>query len=381
MATMVDNCDSNSLHILVVEDSSSARLAIVSSLKGIDAEIHEANDGLPAYNLLRQDPARIDLVLSDLVMKKMHGDELCAKIRNELGIKDLPIIILSSKTEKETILKLFRSGANDYLFKPFTPEELVARIRAHLDQRLLNKVLKTTIAELRESNRMKDHFLAVCSHDFRSPLQGIIGYTDLLLNDDALNARHKKILQNIMKSGSQLHGLIESLLDFPLAGKKPENIPMRPVNLADVIRSCVTSCSFSAVNKDIQLLFSPPADLPMLTGNAHALSRVFSNLLSNAIKFTPAGGTVAVDIRPDDGRNLSISVQDNGIGIAEEVIPTIFDFYSKASRKGTQGEKSTGLGLFISRQLVDLHKGKIHVASRIDKGSCFTVILPLAPSP
>lgn len=367
------------LNILVVEDSTSARSCIVSSLEGIDARIYETDDGFPAYSLLKEDPSNIDLVLTDLVMKKMHGDELCKKVRSDLGIKDLPIIILSSRSEKETILRLFQAGANDYLFKPFIPEELVARIKAHLDQCLLNKLLKATIDELRESNRMKDHFLLTCSHDFRSPLQGIIGYTDLLMNDHALTEDHKKVLRHIMASGSRLHGLIESLLDFPLADNTNEDAVMVPIDLLELLQSCAANSSFRAANKEIRLTLSPQPELPPLIGNANALSRVFDNLLSNAIKFTPRGGTITVDAGTAGEGNVSISVRDSGIGIAAEAIPTIFDFHSKASRMGTQGEKSTGLGLYISRQLVDLHKGRIQVQSRIDEGSCFTVTLPLAP--
>ncbi len=368
---------SNILQILVVDDSSSARMGIVSSLKGIGAQIHEADDGEAAYAFLKENHLKIDLVLSDLVMKKMHGDELCSKIRNDLNIKDLPIIILSSNTDKETVLKLFRAGANDFLFKPFMPEELMARIGAHLDQRRLHKILISTIEKLQESNRMKDHFLAACSHDFRSPLQGILGYADLLANDDSLQEGHKKILRNIIKSSKQLNELIESLLDIPLAGNSVDNITKIPMNLPSLLKSCITDNSFSALKKDISLHFSPPEDLPVIMGDPNALSRVFNNLLSNAVKFTRSGGTITVEIDYEEARSLSISVKDNGIGIENEAIPKIFDYYSKASRMGTDGEKSTGLGLFISRQLVELHHGKIDVESKTNEGSCFTVILPL----
>lgn len=366
----------NTLNILITDDSRSARKGIVASLQGIHAQIHEADDGYTAYALLAEAPDKFDLLLSDLIMRKMHGDELCAKIRNELALKDLPVIILSSKSDKQTILKLFRAGANDFLFKPFMPEELMARIRAHLDQRLLNKILKSTIEELKASNRMKDHFLAACSHDFRSPLQGILGYTDLLLNDKTLADDHKMFLGNIMKSAKLLYELIESLLDFPLAGTNPDNITMVPLSLADLLHGCSTHIALSAMNKGIHLNFPQEKSLPPVTGNPNALSRVFNNLLSNAVKFTPAGGSVTVSVSSDENGKVAVSIRDTGIGIAPEDLPAIFNFYTKASRKGTQGEKSTGLGLFISRQLVNLHEGEIVVESSVNEGSCFTVILP-----
>ncbi|MBU1169162.1 MAG: response regulator [Proteobacteria bacterium] len=375
----MDNNSSKKLHILVVEDSSSARMSIVTSLQAIDAVIHEADDGMSALSFLRQENTSVDLVLSDLIMKAMDGDELCHKIRNELGHKDLPVIILSSQTDKDSILKLFNAGATDYLYKPFMAEELVARIKAHLEQRKLHKILKKNINELSELNKMKDHFLAACSHDFRSPLQGILGFTELLINDSSLSAHHRSSLKNIIESGNQLHNMIESLLDFSLAGNKPEDITMIPLHLIDIIETCVKTISFTADNKKINVQINPVTDFPFFKGNPNALFRIFNNLLSNAVKFTSPGGRVTVDFENKNTGFISISVTDTGMGIPEDMIPNIFDRYSKASRKGTMGEKSNGLGLHITRQLVELHSGEITVKSHLNKGSCFTVTFPLKP--
>lgn len=375
--TPLENKDSNSFKILIVEDSPSARFKIIDTLKGLDAVILEADDGTTALSILKQETETIDLVLSDLVMKVMHGDELCKTIREGLGFKDLPVIILSSKTDKDTILRLFQAGANDYLFKPFTPPELLARIQSHLEQRKLNKILKQTIQELSDLNRMKDHFLAACSHDFRSPLQGIMGFTELLMLEDSLNESHLDTLNSIMISVTQLHELIDSLLDFSLAGNKPEEISKIPMNLVSVVKSCVNNVQFSAKNKNIKIKTTPCMDLPTITGNPNALSRIFTNLLSNAVKFSSPEGLITIDFNNNGNESISISITDTGVGIAEDVIPIIFDRYSKASHKGTNGEKSTGLGLYITKQLVELHHGKIDVASQVNKGSCFTVTFPL----
>lgn len=374
----MDNNVTDKLNILTVDDSFSARIKIVSSLDGLHANIFEADDGTTALDILRDNKDIIDLVISDLVMINMHGDELCSIIRTELGLTDLPVIILSSNNDKETVLNLFQAGATDYLFKPFTPQELLARIRSHLEQRKLNKILKHNIQKLSELNRMKDHFLAACSHDFRSPLQGIMGFTELLISDGSINEMNQSILANILEAGKQLHDLIESLLDFSLAGHKPEDIPMIPLDLVAVLESCVTNTTFSAGNKGITLEMNLCKGLPFLTGNPNALSRIFSNLLSNAVKFTPPGGSVTIDFNNLDNQAISVSISDTGVGITDEVVPIIFDRYSKASRKGTQGEKSTGLGLYITKQLIEIHNGSIDVKSQPDKGSCFTVTFPIS---
>lgn len=369
---------SDALHILVVEDSSSARMNIVSTLESMNVVIHEADDGLSALAFLKQDDPPIDLVLSDLVMNAMDGDELCRLIRCELCRMDLPVIILSSHHDKETVLKLFKAGVNDYLFKPFMPEELVARITAHLEQKKLNTILKMNIEELTELNKMKNHFLAACSHDFRSPLQGILGFTELLMNDSSLAEHHHTMFKHIMEAGNQLYDLIESLLDFSLAGNKPEDITMIHLNIGDVIYSCVKNNSFSADDKKITIQVPPNKDLPFLKGNPNAMSRIFNNLISNAVKFTSPGGLIKIKYLHHKSENrLSISVTDNGVGIPDDLINRVFDRYSIASRQGTLGEKSTGLGLYITRQLVELHQGEISVKSKFNRGTCFTVTFPL----
>lgn len=372
----MDNAKVDKFHILIVDDSSSARMKVISSLESLHTEILEADDGITALSILEREKDTIDLVISDLVMKELHGDDLCLAIRNVLGLQDLPVIILSSKSDKESVLSLFHAGANDYLFKPFTPQELLARIKSHLEQRQLNKILKKNIKELSELNRMKDHFLAACSHDFRSPLQGILGFTELLMNEDSIGDFHQSILQNIMDAGNQLHDLIDSLLDFSMAGHKPEDISMIPIDLVSVVQSCANNISFSAENKDIRIDVSPCRELPFVHGNPNALSRIFSNLLSNSVKFSPIGGAVSIVFQNLGNESVSVSIKDTGVGIADEVIPMIFDRYSKASRKGTLGEKSTGLGLYITKQLVELHQGTIDVESVLNEGSCFTVTLP-----
>ncbi|WP_459925535.1 ATP-binding response regulator [Desulfatiferula olefinivorans] len=375
----MDSPQSDPLHILVAEDSLSARMSIVNSLSGLDVVIHEADDGAPALEYLKQETPVIDLVLSDLIMKTMDGDELCRKIRNELGRRELPVIILSSQTDKDTIIRLFKAGATDYLFKPFIPEELVARISAHLEQRRLTKILEYHIVELEDLNRMKDHFLAACSHDFRSPLQGILGYTELIMKTGSPAENHRSYLTKIMTAGKQLQDMIESLLDFSLVTQKREDVRMFPLNPADLLDNCVSTASSSAMLKNISIVQASSGTIPLIKGNTNALTRVFNNLLSNAVKFTPPGGQITLSCTHQINDNtLCVAVTDNGIGIPPDILPTIFDRYSKGSRKGTRGEKSTGLGLFITRQLVELHGGTISVDSRPNAGTCFTVTLPLS---
>jgi signal transduction histidine kinase len=226
---------------------------------------------------------------------------------------------------------------------------------------------------------MKDHFLAACSHDFRSPLQGVLGYAELIIADHSLPEKHRGLIKKITRSGKQLQDMIESILDFSLAGNRPEDVKMIPLNLVDILDACISNVAASAEAKQITIDYPDFGIMPILTGHINALSRVFNNLLSNAVKFTPEGGQITLACIHNTAENcLAVSISDTGIGIPEEILPGIFDRYSKSSRKGTHGEKSTGLGLFITRQLVELHGGTITVNSRPNAGTCFTVTLPIA---
>lgn len=370
-------CKPERLSILVVEDSISARMKIVSCLEMLDVNIYETDDGTSAFAILMEKKQTIDLVLTDLNMKIMDGDELCYKIRNELQRPDLPVIVLSSSIDKKTTVNLFSMGATDYLYKPFTAEELVARINTHLERLRLNDILIKQIKQLNDLNQMKDDLLAVCSHDFRSPLQVILGYTELLMGDTAAKDHQKNMLASIRTSGENLLEMINEILVIGKGEKELEKIEMTVLPVRNIIRSCITNFYSIAAKKNISLSFIDIDVNPFINGNQNSLTRIFNNLLSNAIKFTPSGGSVTIGLEIDEDKILQISISDTGIGIPENKIHLLFDRYSDASRKGTNGEKNTGLGLFITKELIDAHNAAIEITSKVDEGSCFIIKFPL----
>ena len=363
------------LQILVVDDSDSARRHIVSSLKELGIGIWEADDGITALERIRQDPDKIDLVISDLHMAKMNGDELCRRIRTDLMMKTLPVIILSVDNDKKTTIELFKAGATDYLYKPFIHEELLARIHAHLKQEKMKKVLKKNIIELQALDKMKNDFLAVCSHDLRSPLSGILGYTELLMLEIE-NKSHLETLKDILSSGEELLLLINDILDLSRAEAERQEMGMAEIEPGEIISACIHSLEPAASLKHISLTMVNKIGKTQIMGNKSALSRIFNNLITNAVKFTPKGGQVSVTLKLQDDGSLAISVMDNGIGIPQNKIHDLFTRYSRVSRRGTAGEKSTGLGLAIAKELVQHHNGTITVKSREGKGSIFKVSFP-----
>lgn len=366
--------------VLVVEDTAVARQMMVSCVRQLGVDVVDLHDGSDALDLLRSRPTSVDLVLTDMHMSRMNGDELCLRIRQELGLKELPVIVLSGTSEPNVKLQLFRIGATDFLEKPFIKEELIARLNVHLKRQQLDRNLRSNLVRMKELDKLKDEFLAVCSHDLRSPLSGILGFTQLLLKDPEMSPAKQEMLQRIMNAGKYLLELINDILDLGRAQAQKESMEFQPLNPMAILRQCLGSFRPSVDSKHIDLSLSeqPSAANPNILGNHTALSRIYTNIISNAIKFTPEGGRVSVRASVDSsGHALIIECEDSGIGIPESMMSKLFSRYSKVSRQGTQGERGTGLGLIITRELIESHGGQLGVRSREGQGSTFTITLPL----
>ncbi|MBU2512998.1 response regulator [bacterium] len=364
--------------VLVAEDSGLTRSILNNILQGEGINTILADNGQEALEILKNQEQDIDLVMTDLMMPEMNGDELCKRIRIELGNKSLPVIFLSAMSETSSILKIFKAGASDYIIKPFAKEELLSRIRVHLESRLLNKKLFEQVHELKRLNKLKDDILSITSHDLRSPLNGVLGFTDLLMQDKTLNDTHQEYLKHIKDSGGFLLSLINDILDLGRAQSEQHELEMNVISVSELIESSIITVRHMATPKKISIEIENRCDFnPCVMGDRNALIRIFNNLLANAIKFTHKDGVVKQIIELENEKTLKISVVDDGIGIPPDKIPFLFDKFSKASRPGTSGEKSTGLGLSITKELIERHKGSIHVISKEGEGSCFYLLLPL----
>ncbi len=364
------------MSVLVVDDSRTARNFIKNCLTRLGVQIFEADDGDTAVEFLRDPANEVDLVITDLNMVRMDGDALTVAIRGELGYPDLPVIFLSGNDDKEKILSLFKMGATDYLKKPFLQEELVSRMRAYLTRLKMQNSLLDSVARLRDMNLVKDQFLAACSHDLRSPLTGILGYAQLLQDDDSLELAQKEMVEGITQSGDYLLSLISDLLDIGKMASGRSEIQRHEMDLFEVVEDSARSLVHTAGPKGVVLDSFCSAEDTRINGDRSSLMRICNNLLSNAIKFTPEGGSVTVSVRDGRPGELIMAVSDSGIGIKSEDIPDLFNRYTRLSQSGTSGEKGTGLGLSITKELVEAHEGSVAVESVEGEGSTFRIHLP-----
>ena len=361
--------------VLVVDDNDVTVELLKKVLIAEGIEVLNASNGIEALGLIAANQDKLDLVLTDYSMPKMDGLELCQKIRDDQRNENLPIIFLSGVAEMDFIIKIYKAGASDYLPKPFSKEELLARFNVHLESRRLTESLKNKLAESKKHDMVKNRLLGITSHDLRSPLNGIIGIAQLLLEDEDLTQNQTDMVQLINQSGSFLLEFIQELLTLSKIYEE-EKLQAAPFSLKQIIKSSIESNIHSAFFKKIVLFFNNQAGDVIMNSEAKSLLRILNNLITNAIKFTKAKGTVEVRLHPLQDATVKISVIDTGIGIEARFLPTLFSDTANYLREGTNNELSTGFGLSIISELVKRLGGTVEVESTENKGSTFTISLP-----
>ncbi|MEG4272168.1 MULTISPECIES: PAS domain S-box protein [unclassified Microcoleus] len=253
------------------------------------------------------------------------------------------------------------------------------QIAIALERANLNDSLQQQAEQLRQANRIKDEFLAVLSHELRSPLNPILGWSKLLQTGKLDAAKTAQALATIERNAKLQTELIEDLLDVSkiLQGKLSLNI--RPVDLALTVESAIETVNLAAAAKSIDIRTVLDPQIGQTLGDSGRLQQVVWNLVSNAVKFTSAGGRVEVNLTRV-GDRAQITVADTGIGIAREFLPYVFDYFRQKDGATTRKFGGLGLGLAIVRHLVELHGGTVAADSQGEgQGATFTVSLPLSP--
>ena len=356
--------------ILLVDDNADMR-DYLKRLLSQRWQVETAANGALALNLIQQQLP--DLVLSDVMMPEMDGFQLLEALRTDPATKSLPIILLSARAGEEATIEGLEAGADDYLIKPFSARELVARVETQLQMSRLRSE--------QSANRLKNEFLMTVTHELQAPLAAILTWARLLQTKPFDQTKMARALATIERNATVEAKLVKDLLDISsiLSGKV--QLQLQRVNLVTLTKEVVTTLRETTGAKQIQLALDIPDGVEIsVLGNPDRLQQIIAHLLDNAIKFTHSGGRV--DIRLEHlGSVAQITVTDTGIGIAPEFLPSVFDRFSQAEVPSCHSPGGVGIGLAIARHLVQLHKGTIEVASDGEgRGATFTILLPLVAS-
>jgi signal transduction histidine kinase len=394
--------------VLLADDNADMR-DYVSRLLAEHYETEAVGDGEAALTAAR---ARApDLILADVMMPALDGFGLLRALRADPATRELPILLLSARAGEEARIEGMEAGADDYLVKPFSARELLARVGSHLEIARIRRAARERERELREraeaarieaelvgtrlreqakeldeareraeeANRTKATFLATMSHELRTPLNAIMGYAELLEAEiaGALTTGQRTQIERIHLGASHLLKIIEEILTFSRIEAGREEVRLEEVDLTSLTLETCRLVEPLAAQKGLGFTCHAPERLSART-DPGKVRQILLNLLSNAIKFTERG-EVRLDLSSGRGKIL-FAVRDTGSGIAPNQQERIFEPFHQAGSPGAHPLGGTGLGLSVSRELALLLGGDIDLQSTVGNGSTFTLHLPARAS-
>lgn len=388
----------NTAKILVVDDEPDLELLIRQRfrhrIRNNELYFEFAGNGVEAMKMLTNDPDKFDMILTDINMPEMDGLTLLIRIKEQF--KHYKAVVVSAYGDLENIRTAMNRGAFDFVTKPIDFTDLETTINKTIDEykiirqgQIAKDQLDITIrqkerAELEklkaeQSEKFKQQFLANMSHEIRTPMNSVIGLTNLLMKSK-MDQQQTKYLNVIKKSSENLLVIINDILDLSKIEAGKMDFEKIAFSLHDCLDTVYHTMVFKSEEKNLELKQIIDEKVPeVVIGDPVRLNQILINLAGNAIKFTEKG-SVTIQIkelnRHDNISILEFSITDTGIGIAQSQLDKIFESFSQASSDTTRKFGGTGLGLTISKQLVELQNGSIYVQSQPGQGTTFSFKIP-----
>ena len=320
------------------------------------------------------------LILLDVMMPGTDGFELCQSIKKNNTYKDIPIIFLTAKNDKEDIIRGFEVGGVDYITKPFSIAELKMRIATHIELKQNRDRLANLNLELQQSSETKDKFFSIVARDLRNPFNGIIGLTEFLLNDmDKLDKdKIRPVLEMINQSSVQNYKLLEKLYEWSQIQIGSIRVTPIAINLHQLSKEASLSYLKEVQQKSINLQLELDSNINIYADYCMVYT-VLQNLLANAIQHSENGGRIKIsakELKDKENRSITkVSVSDNGTGMKDAVKQKLFKIDQKSS-SGSGNNEGTGLGLILCKELIERNNGIIWLEEQATQGACFSFVLP-----
>lgn len=405
--------------ILYVEDDISSQRLVERILMAEGFEVLLANDGISAIELAQKD--RPDLILMDINMSGLDGYEVTTRLRTISGLDNIPIIAVTAATLRGDRERAIVAGCTGYIPKPIDVDAFADQVRSYLvgleeqvdsaeeraqylleyNQRLVSRLeekvreLQTANAELQRVEKMKSDFVVLAGHELRTPLTVIYGYLQILMANPEIPGEVEEegspanLLMRVAKGVERLSDMIQDILNVSLIDADRLELSQEPVFLKSIVQSVLNNLQNFGPSRDLVFDLGPGLkDIPVIEGDPRRLHQAIGNIIGNAMKYTPNGGTIHIN-----AENLEdvvhLWVKDSGVGIPQDELPHIFErFYvledtsfhssSKTAFKGG----GLGLGLTVSRGIIEAHDGRVWAESSGQDevelpGSTFHVLLPI----
>jgi signal transduction histidine kinase len=370
--------------ILVVDDNADMR-GYLARLLRTRWQVTTAVDGRQALELIAQ--REFDLVISDVMMPQLDGMGLLRAIKARPGAVELPVVLLSARAGEEARVDGLAAGADDYIVKPFTAQQLLAQVNAQLtirrvrrkhtqERELLLANERKAKLEAEAANRAKDEFLAMLGHELRNPLAPISTAIQLM----RLRGAPVPELATLERQTAHLTRLVDDLLDVSRITRGKIELRKRTIEIGDaLVRAMEMAGPLLEPRQHRVSIEAVPRRGLAVHADPERLAQVIFNLLSNAAKYSEARSSITVRAWRDTDR-VRLSVRDEGVGIAPEMIDRVFDMFVQQQQTIERSQGGLGLGLTIVRSLVDLHEGWVTAKSPgPGRGSEFMIDLPAAP--
>jgi two-component system sensor histidine kinase/response regulator len=376
----------------MVDDNPKNLQLLGTTLRNEGYHLEFATSGKMALNWFEKKV--FDLILLDIMMPEMSGYEVCDKVRQRPEYADVPIIFLTAKTEKESVVQGFNLGAQDYITKPFDLSELLARVKTHLELRYskqqlkhINKNLESIVAdrtlelklaneqlqsaneELKKLDKAKAEFLQIIAHEIRTPLNGIKGSLDIIR--EMQEASSLGTLFNILDESV---GRLEkfSILALKITqlktGKYELDLQMLPYNL--LIETVLTKNKQYIEKKGLSIVKNFSDNLQFM-GDFELLTNGLNSIVDNAIKFSPQGGKINLSAKYESDI-LILEIEDEGPGFSQKALDNLFNLFAPGIKHINENE---GLELAMVKMVIDAHNGKIEIKNK-DKGAYVKLTLP-----